>query len=138
MDISGDQSKGTKVESCEESDHYIPTHDPLLDDIVKKLEREVAETREREVEEIKEREVEFKKEEKVVGIKEGIVAEIKERKVAEGKVVGVEAKEGVVKGDPSSLEGGSKGDGAGGKLEQEYDCLCLRSVRITSSAAFVP
>ena len=138
VDISGDQSKGAKVESCEESDNYIPTDDPLLDDIVKKLEREVAETREREVEEIKEREVEFKKEEKVVGIKEGIVAEIKERKVAEGKVVGVEVKEGVVKGDPSSLEGGSKGDGAGGKLEQEYDCLCLRSVRITSSAAFTP
>ena len=100
--------------------------------------REVAETREREVEEIKEREVEFKKEEKVVGIKEGIVVEIKERKVAEGKVVGVEVKEGVVKGDPSSLEGGSKGGGAEGKLEQEYDCLCLRSVRITSSAALTP
>jgi len=130
VDISGDQSKGAKVESCEESDHYIPTHDPVLDDIVEKLEREVAETREREVEEIKEREVEFKKEEKVVGIKEGIVAEIKERKVAEGKVVGVEVKEGVVKGDPSSLEGGSKGDGAGGKLEQEYDCLCLRSMKL--------
>jgi len=119
-DISGEQSKSAKAKSCEESDHYLPTHDPLLDDIVKKLEREVAEARKREVEEVKETKEESKKEEGIkVSIKEGIVTEIKERRVSEGKMEAGKAEEGV-----------AQGDRAGGELEQKYECLCLRSMKL--------
>ena len=42
----------------------------------------------------------------------------------------VDIKEGLVRGDVSSLDGKSKEDVGEELLEQESDCLCLRPVRM--------
>ena len=103
--------------SCDqhESDHFVPTYDPVLDNIVKNLEVEVAE---------------FMKE-KVTVIKEGRETVIKEGKVGEIKEgKGADNKEGLVRGSASSMDGKSTEDMGEEKVEQEMECLCLRSVMI--------
>jgi len=103
--------------SCDqhESDHFVPTYDPVLDNIMKKLEVKVAE--------IKKGKVTVIKEGRETVIKEGKMEKIKEGKVADNK-------EGAIRGNISSMDGKSTEDMGEEKLEQEMGCLCLRSMKL--------
>ena len=130
--FNGDKSPVTshlkvlKVTNSDEHDpdYYLPTHNPLLDDIVVMLEREVAAIKER----------------KTPDMREVKVTENKKGEVAENKKAGVVAiKEGslggkrVARGDVSSLDGKSD-DGKGAEMV----CICLRSVKYCNQRNFCP